>query len=112
MDTVADILKDANAYIKTILKHKNNNYLRNLMVAAFDPNHKLNLPEGRPPFKKNDINDRVTSGAFWQLCRKISVFERTDTKALQRETQFIQALEGVSGECAEILIHTKDQSLS
>lgn len=112
MDSIPDILKDANEDPKSLLKHKNNNYLRFLLSAAYDPNKKFDLPDGEPPYKKSSINDQITKGAFWQICRKIEIFYRPGVKSVQREMQFINALESISPDECAILLHVKDQKLS
>lgn len=113
MDTVNDILSDANKNPASIMAHKDNKYLRNLLTAAFDPRYKLVLPEGEPPYKTNgELSEHVTKGAFWQVCRKLGTFLREDVSSLNRESQFISALESVSEVDARILIAVKDQTLT
>lgn len=113
MDSIPDILQDANTDIKTILKYKTNNYFRNLMVVAYMPTKKMLLPEGNPPFKTTgDLTDQITKGAFWQICRKLDIFLRSDISAFKRESAFIHALESVSTKEAQILLKAKDQALT
>lgn len=111
MDTIREILADADKDIKTILKHNGNNYLRLLLEAAFIPEKKLLLPEGNPPFNKNNLSDVVTKSSFWQVARKIDIFQRSDVRSVVRETSFIHALEAISEKDAEILLAVKDQTL-
>lgn len=112
MDLVSDILKDANKNPQSILKHKGNKYLRNLMEVAYIPEKKMLLPEGDPPYKKNEeLSPVVTGGAFWQICRKMDIFLKENLKPIMREGQFITALENVSEEDAQILLKAKDQKM-
>lgn len=113
MDSIPDILKDANDNPMSLMKYATNQYLRNLLSAAYIPEQKFVLPEGDPPYKSSgDISSAVTKGAFWQICRKLAVFQRRDIKSIVKETQFIQALEQVSDQEAKILLCTKDQCLT
>jgi hypothetical protein len=111
MDSIPDILADADKDPTSILKHKNNNYLRNLLSVAYIPSKKMILPEGDPPYKTTETSDQITKGAFWQICRKMDVFLRSDVKSIFRESQFISALESVSEKEAQILLKAKDQNL-
>jgi hypothetical protein len=112
MDSIPDILKDANERPESLLKYKANNYLRNLLSAAYLPEKKFDLPEGDPPYKKSGISDQITKGAFWQICRKIDIFYRPNIKPFQRETQFINALESLSPDECTVLLKVKDQALT
>lgn len=112
MDSIPDILADANKNPASIMAHKGNKYLYNLLAAGFDPKYKLILPEGEPPYKSNGaLSQHVTKGAFWQICRKLDIFLREDLTPLKREQQFITALESISEEDAKILLAVKDQTL-
>lgn len=112
MDTVLDILKSADKDINSMKAYIGNHYLRNLIEAAFLPEKKFILPEGTPPFKVFSGNAEVTKGVFWQICKKLDIFQRADVKSLVRERQFINAIESVSKEDADILLAVKDQTLS
>lgn len=113
MSTVTEILKAAEDNINSILPHKGNKYLRNLMEAAYVPEKKFLLPEGNPPYKPNGMHEaQVEPGIFWQICKKIDIFQRPEMKTVRREMQFIQALESVSAIDAEILLAVKDQKLA
>lgn len=111
MATIKQILDAANADIKTIMAHAGNRYLRNLLEVAYLPEKKMNLPEGHPPFKESNMGDAQHEGAFWQIARKIDMFTRTDVKQIKLEVPFINALESLTKEDAEILIEIKDQNL-
>lgn len=111
MDSIPDILADADKEPSSLLKYKGNNYLRNLLTVAYVPEKKMVLPEGDPPYKTTETSDQITKGAFWQVCRKMDVFLRQDVKAIFREAQFISALESVSEKEAQILLKAKDQNL-
>lgn len=112
MSTVTEILKAAENNINSILSHKDNRYLRNLMTAAYIPEKKFLLPEGTPPYKVNAMHaGQVEPGIFWQICKKIDIFQRPELNKMKREMQFILALESLSAGDAEILLAVKEQTL-
>jgi hypothetical protein len=111
MEQIEYILSDANKDIKTILVHKNNTYLRNIMEAAFMLTHKLILPEGTPPYKENKMSSHQNIGAFWQEAKKLYVYRREDLPSIRREHMFIQALENLSANESIILLAVKEQNM-
>jgi hypothetical protein len=114
MATIVEILKAAEDNIQSIMQHKDNTYLRNFMRAAYISNRKLQLPETDPPYKINAMEEaQVPSGVFWQVCKKIEIFQKTYEKAatVRVENSFIQALESVSAKEAEIILAAKNQTL-
>lgn len=112
MSTVTEIFNAAEDNINSIIAVKANKYFRNLMDAAYKPEKKLLLPEGTPPYKVNAMHEaQVEPGIFWQIARKLDVFQRPEMKQVRREMQFIQALESLSAIDAEILLAIKEQKL-
>jgi hypothetical protein len=97
--------------IRKIIPHKNNKYLRNLIEAAFFDGKKFLLPEGMPEYKPAQGHADQTSGAFWQIAKKIDVFTRKDIPNTRREVLFIQAVESLTEVDAKILVHVKEQTL-
>lgn len=111
MSTISTILEEANANVKTIMAHAGNRYLRNIMEAAFIESKKFILPEGEPPYTKNTNHPDQLSGTFWQVAKKIDIFQRADLKPLRREGLFVQTLESLSPIDAKIFILVKEQNL-
>ena len=111
MSTIIEILSDANENIQTILSHKNNAYLRKFMEAAFVPEKKVLLPEGRPPFEPLKDSAFQNTGAMWQIAKKLDVLYRTDIKPMVVEAAFIRSLESVSDVEADLLLMMKDQTV-
>ena len=111
MSSVIDILSDADKNIHTIINHKNNRYLRNLLEAAFLPEKKLLLPEGVPEYKSNVDSAYQNQGAIWQIARKIDVFYRSDVKSIVREVAFLRALESISDVEGDLLVAIKEQNV-
>lgn len=112
MDTLREILKEANDDISSIMKHAGNNYLRNFMNVAYLRSYRLPLPEGAAPYTPSNIESDVqTKGVMWQFLKKLDTLRRPELNKLRREVMFIDALESVSKQEAEVLLHMKDQSL-
>lgn len=112
MSTIIEILTDAQKDIRVLAKqYQGHNYLRNILEAAFLPQKKLLLPSGSPPFRPLNASPYQMKGAFWQVARKIDIFMRPELSALKRESTFIQSLESMPRDEAEILILVKDQKL-
>ncbi len=114
MSGIVEILTKAEDDIRTIMLHKDNRYLRNLLEAAYIPAKKLKLPEGDPPYKPNAMEEaQVSPGVFWQVAKKIDIFQIEHPKhvLMKVETSFIQALESLSATEAKVLLAVKDQTL-
>jgi hypothetical protein len=115
MATIIEIMKAAEDNIQSIMQHKDNNFLRMFMNAAFLPDAKLKLPETHPPFSPNKMEEAaVPPGVFWQFARRIDMFQKEYTGAAKArtETAFIQALESVSAKEAELILACKDQTVA
>jgi hypothetical protein len=86
--------------------------VRIIFENAFNPANKWILPEGIPPYKKADEPDGMFPSNMYLEARRIGyIFKREDLKPLKREGLFIEMLESVSPEEANILIHIKEQKL-
>lgn len=117
MATITEILTAAENDIRSIMQHKDNRYLRGMLECAYIKEKAMTLPEGEPPFKANSMEEaQVEPGIFWQIAKKIDMFQR-DMKTMPKMTQvriensFIQALESLSAKDAQILIAIKNQTL-
>lgn len=112
MDTLREILKDINSDVSNIKKHQGNNYLRNFMQVAYLKSHKLDLPDGIAPHAPSNIESEVqTKGVMWQFLKKLDTLRRKDLHQLKREVMFIDALENVTKQEAEVLTCMKDQTM-
>ena len=111
MQLVCDMLADINKDIQNLRKNINNQYLKNIFVAALIPENKFVLPEGAPPYNVNKLPSAQLHGAMWGVCKKLNIFSRKDLKPLQRESLFITSLESVSKEESELLLLIKEQTL-
>ena len=92
---------------------KNDNFaVRTILQGAFDSRIKWLLPEGTPPFKKNDLVD--LEGVLYAEVRKLYLFVeggKNDLKPLKRETLFIELLESLAPADADLLCAVKDKKI-
>lgn len=83
-----------------------------IFFHAFVPQGKFLLPDDVPPFKKAAEPMGMTPARFITETRKFYVFCRTDLRPFKRESLFIQLLEGIHPEEANILLAIKNQTLT
>jgi hypothetical protein len=97
-----------------ILQDNNTNALRSILIANFDESVQSLLPEGEVPYQKNDAPLGTEHTVLEQEYRKLYLFFKggSTIKQSQRENLFIQMLEGLSVEEAELLILVKDKALN
>ena len=117
---ISEILrKVSNAKTKSekikLLRDNNSVALRQLMIINFDESIVSEIPEGNVPYTPNDApvgtdHTRLES-EYRGLYRFFKGGDNT-IKPLKRETMFIQLLEGLSAEEAELLCLVKDVKLS
>jgi hypothetical protein len=108
---VTQMLDDINADPKNIEQYKGDGALRLILEYAFDPEKKMVLPEGEPPFKLAAEPLGMTPTNLFSELRRLYVFCRKDLTPLKRETLFVSLLEGVHPTEAKVLIAVKDQTL-
>ena len=97
-----------------ILQDNNTNALRSVLIANFDESIQSLLPDGEVPYQKNDAPVGTEHTVLEQEYRKLYLFFKggSTIKQSQRENLFIQMLEGLSVEEAELLILVKDKALN
>ena len=106
--------KDKPAKI-AILKQFDNNAMRQLLKAAFDPKIKFDLPEGNPPYIKNEAPAGTEHTSLASEARKLYHFivgGNNTINKLKKETMFIQMLEGLHEQDAEVLMAIKNKTLN
>jgi hypothetical protein len=83
-----------------------------ILKYAFDPNIKFLLPEGAPPYKPCDFLDQE-SRLYSELRRLYIFFEggNPSLTKVKREFLFIQLLESIDKQDAELLCAVKDKKL-
>ena len=97
-----------------LLQEYNNNALRAILIINFDESLEFLLPDGEVPFTPNDAPVGTEHTVLEQEYRKLYLFFKggSSIKQSQRENLFIQMLEGLSIEEAELLILVKDKALN
>ena len=106
--------KDKPAKI-AILKQFDNQAMRQLLKAAFDPKIKFDLPEGNPPYIKNEAPAGTEHTSLASEARKLYHFVvggNNQITKLKKETMFIQMLEGLHQDDAEVLMAIKNKTLN
>jgi hypothetical protein len=97
-----------------ILRENDTSPLRMILKASFDPSIEWELPEGEVPYKVNDAPDGTEHTNLAHESRLLFHFIKGGNpklSALRRENMFLQLLEGLSKEEAEIIIAAKDGAL-
>ena len=97
-----------------ILQKNDHQSLRMVIKSSFDPKIEWSLPDGDVPFTRNDAPEGTEHTDLHMESRKLfhflegGNFDITQTK---RETLFIQILEGLQENDADVLVAAKDKSL-
>ena len=110
------VSKNAHAVTSTferqvdLLRKHNSNALRQLMIINFDESVICELPEGDVPYTPNDAPLGTDHTRLEQEYRGLYRFFKGGAKlpSLKRESLFVQLLEGLSAEEAELLVLAKD----
>ena len=98
-----------------ILKQFDNQAMRQLLKAAFDPKIKFDLPDCNPPYIKNEAPAGTEHTSLASEAKKLYHFVVGGNNAinkLKKETMFIQMLEGLHEQDAEVLMAIKNKNLN
>tara|TARA_Y100001970_G_scaffold165492_1_gene202311 strand:- start:6887 stop:7354 length:468 start_codon:yes stop_codon:yes gene_type:complete len=117
---ISEILrKVSNAKTKAekikILRDNNSVALRQLMIINFDESIVSEIPAGDVPYTPNEAPVGTDHSRLEHEYRGLYRFFKggdPKIKGLKRETMFIQLLEGLSAEEAELLCLVKDKGLN
>jgi len=96
------------------LRKYNSDALRQLIKSSFDPKIKWALPYGEVPYIPNEAPAGTEHNNLSYESRKLYHFIEGGNNALtqnKRETMFVQMLEGLHPEEADILVAAKDKIL-
>jgi|TARA_B110000438_G_C15566322_1_gene543376 hypothetical protein len=88
--------------------------IRMVCKASFDPNIKWQLPEGDVPFTENDAPEGTEHGILTQEVRKFYHFIEGGNPSLtqnKREMMFVQMLENLHADEAQLVVSCKNKSL-
>jgi len=95
-----------------ILKQNANFSLHTILQLNFDPNVKLDLPEGAPPYTKDE---RATDVAASSLTKALGILPHLlvgeKMARVKKETRFIGMLESLYFKDADAVILAKDKKL-
>jgi len=96
-----------------LLQQYNTNALRAILIANYDESIISLLPEGEVPFNPNDAPKGTEHTLLEQEYRKLYLFFKGGSSINQttRENLFIQLLEGLHEEEAQLLVLVKDKGL-
>tara|TARA_B100000035_G_scaffold43833_1_gene32794 strand:- start:1024 stop:1482 length:459 start_codon:yes stop_codon:yes gene_type:complete len=97
-----------------LLRKYNSNALRQLLIINFDDSVISELPEGDVPYTPNDAPPGTDHTRLEHEYKGLYRFFKGGAKlpSLKRESMFVQLLEGLSAEEAELLVLIKDGLMS
>lgn len=98
----------------SLLQQYNSDALRSILIANYDESVISLIPEGNVPFEKNDAPKGTEHTVLEKEYRKLYLFFKggnSSLKQAQRENLFIQMLEGLHQEEADLLVLVKDKAL-
>ena len=98
----------------TFLKQHNTDALRQIIKASFDPKIKWALPFGEVPYIPNDAPEGTEHNVLSYEARKLYHYIEGGNPQLsqnKREMMFVQLLEGLHPDEAEIVVAAKDKVL-
>ena len=98
----------------TFLKQHNTDALRMVIKASFDPKVKWALPYGEVPFIPNDAAEGTELNVLSYEARKLYHYIEGGNNQLsqtKREMMFVQLLEGLHPNEAEVIVAAKDKVL-
>lgn len=114
MESVSKVLSKINSLKKRdervqALKTNGNYALRSILQGMFDANVKFALPEGSPPYKVNQFDEPKALHNEVPRFYLLAEAGNPNLKPIKREQIFIQMLESVNADDAELLIAMKDK---
>jgi len=117
---ISEILrKVSNAKTKAekikLLQTNNSQALRSLLIWNFDESVISMIPEGEVPYTPNDApvgTDHTRLESEYRGFYRFVKGGQDSLKSLKRESMFVQLLEGLSAEEAELLCLVKDGNLT
>jgi hypothetical protein len=96
-----------------LLQENNTNALRAILIANYDESIVSLLPEGDVPYTPNDAPKGTEHTVLEHEYRKLYLFFKggSSINKTTRENLFIQLLEGLHEEEAQLLVMAKDKGL-
>lgn len=110
-------LPDKKSKLEALAPQENNHVLRYILQLTYDPDIQWNLPEGTPPYKPSEVLDN--EGLLYAEARRLYLFMKgmgsplePEHLKLKRENQWIQLLQSVAPEDAELLCMMKNKQIT
>lgn len=113
--TFYEILKSANesenpvAYLKQVMTKDSR--LTPILGYALNPGFKMPLPPGIPPYIPSQHPIGVAPVEILNTHNKLYIMQNKETRQYKKEEIFVQWLEDMAPEEAELMIKIKDQEL-
>jgi len=97
-----------------LLRQHNTNALRAILIASYDESAECLLPEGEVPFTPNDAPKGTEHTVLEREYRQLRLFYKggSNLTPIRRESLFIQLLEGLHEDEAQVVCLAKDKSLN
>ena len=98
-----------------VLQEHDSQALRMIIKSSFDPKIEWIVPKGEVPYIKNEAPEGTEHTLLSKEAKKLYRFIKggdDKTPIFKRDQMFIQMLEGLSKEEAELLIWAKDNELN
>ena len=98
-----------------VLRENTSAPLKQILKGAFDPSIVWDLPAGDPPYIKNEAPIGTEHGLLRNEAKRLWHFVKgadDQTTKTQKETMFIQMLEGLHQDEANLLLGMKNKSLN
>jgi len=98
------------------LQKNNSRHLRTILAGAFDPSIQFILPEGEPPYRKDDAPKGFSPAPLARVTRRFKYFDKGGIgerlTAANREKMFIDCLESLHPDEAQLVLLMKDKKLT
>ena len=117
MHEILELVNDARSKAKKVdvLREYETDALKSLFIWNFDPSVISMLPEGEVPYNKNEVPVGTDHTSLRREYKQLYHFVKGGNDQLsktRRESMFIQMLEGLHPDEAEILVLVKDGQLN
>lgn len=120
---IAEIVKkvakmpDKKTKLEYFATQQNNHTLKYILQLTYDPDIVWNLPEGKTPYKPSEVLDN--EGLLYSEARRLYLFMKgmgsplePEHLKMRRENQWIQLLQSVTPDDAELLDMMKNKNIT
>ena len=119
-DMISEILQKAGDFKNkkdkiSYLKSMDSRPLRNILKGSYDDTIQFNLPEGEPPYRKDDAPKGYEPSNLYKQSSYFKFFfkggQGDQVSAVRRERMFISVLEALHPDEAELVLTMKEKKL-